>query len=114
MDLSFKVKKAKEILLERIKIDQEIYYSDLYRQIGLDYKKPDHRKIGSQILTMVNEADPDCMVTSYAILNRTFIPGDSFFKLAETWNKIRHGANDLEKKEFWKKEKNKVYKKYGK
>jgi hypothetical protein len=89
------IEQAHQIILARVKADTPICYSDLYKELGINYERQGHRMLASQLLEEVNEIDGrDCLITAFIVSKEKNSPSEGFYALAEDWGLIKRGLSD--------------------
>jgi hypothetical protein len=113
MEIEIKANKMFSFLKERASKYNPIYYSILYKQVGLDVNKESDLSLGSHLLEMVNEmSGREYMISSFAVAKAGNGPYEGFYRLAERWGRMPSGLSSLEKEKFWMEEMKRVYEKY--
>jgi hypothetical protein len=110
------LEKATDILINHARNKGAISYAGLYNQIGLDHTKPLDRLMGSQILGAISREsvqEKDIMLSSLAFGKYENEPFEGFYDLAQELGKLKHGANEDKKYDFWTKQMYKCWEAYS-
>jgi len=106
------IKKAYDIILEKAKGYQHIYYGDLYERVGLDPANIEDRLVGMAMLGAVNEIySKDHLLTSFVVSKAGNGPFAGYYTCADEFGLLSEGCGEVEKYEFWLEEMKAIWEK---
>lgn len=111
------IEKTLAILEDYASRKKIINYGDLYKELGLDNKNPDHRNIGAYILAEVNRITLNqnkVMLSAIVTLSSEQAPAKGFFDFAIELKQIPKGLPEEDKIIFWAEQIKKIFNVYKK